>query len=50
MIETALILAAAVFTLAEFWEETVNFLKKTIKKQRKSQLAFFTGLSSEVCN
>lgn len=35
MIEIALILAAAVFTLAEFWEDTVNFLKETIQKAKK---------------
>ena len=35
MIEIALILASAVLTLAEFWEETVNFLKDTIQKAKK---------------
>lgn len=35
MIEIALILASAVLALAEFWEETVNFLKDTIQKAKK---------------
>ncbi len=36
MIEIALILAATVVALSEFWEDIVNFLKETAKKVKRA--------------